>query len=366
MVPKSIVKTNGNSNKAGKFKIAAKKKNNMPVYKAIRCPRPAVVPSMKFPRGSEKFTAYEKIVKLLTTMEEPSTSESEKSAALNLAQRQCQRYGIDMDQALVETEYRKKKYNGGSSSVLVKRNDNQLHKTVRTQTFLVDLCDAMEMMFDCHAYTELDKGRLRITFYGVDKHTVAAQIAFVNAYNQAANMGQAYRGIGQKNSYLLGVAKGMWNRAMMRKTNIAADMERAQALAASLFDNNMDLDDENFEADIEFEDVPLGEIPERFNEDTCREEDRQAVVKAWVGHMIQVAQDRAEAEESAAEFLRQRGIKLRAQRKGKKIIRHQQFFDEGVNDAYDIDIGEKRMCEALQTANTEEENQEARERRSSI
>lgn len=208
MVPKISTKVNSKSKTIQKVKRTSDKKNIMPIYKAVPCPRPAIAPSMKFPRQSVKWNAYVKIVKLLTNKDDQSLSEAERSAALNLGLAQCRRYDIDMDQALLEVEYRKNEYKGGSSSVLIKRNDNQLHKNVRTQTFLIDLCDAMEMMFDCHAYTELDKGRLRITFYGVDKHTVTAQIAFVNAYNQAANMGQVYRGSAPKNSYLLGVAKG--------------------------------------------------------------------------------------------------------------------------------------------------------------
>lgn len=144
----------------------------------------------------------------------------------------------------------------------------------------------------------------------------------------------------------------------MRKANIAADIKRAQTLAEDMLENNVETDDENFYADVEFEDIPMGEVPDRFDEEACEEKDKKALVKSWTKHMLQVSKQRSEAEEPAADFLRQRGIKLRAQKKGKKIIRFQQFFEEDVNDAYDIDISEKRMCEALQIEVGEENKQE--------
>lgn len=106
----------------------------------------------------------------------------------------------------------------------------------------------------------------------------------------------------------------------MRKANIAADIKRAQTLAEDMLENNVETDDENFYADVEFEDIPMGEVPDRFDEEACEEKDKKALVKSWTKHMLQVSKQRSEAEEPAADFLRQRELNYVPRRRGKRLL----------------------------------------------
>ena len=397
---------NGKSKGKSGIKKAMKRTVKPPIYRAWFGARAPVAPSKKYVRYTKKWRKFEQVVQLIKRQHEPGITDTERVASSNLATAICKRSGVDLQEALDEVEYRKNKYNGGKSVVIIKHRNKVKCTAVRQQTFLVDLCDSIEMSFDCSAYTEHKDGTLRVTFYGVAGNTISAQLAFQIAYNSAMEMGQVFPGNGPRNSYLLGVAAGLWDKAMYRKVAIEKEIERARKMAATTFRNEDFNTDENYEADFDFDNGLPPQVTRDAKDKIKTEDDDsdscntvssgKAMIKAnrkfqgddeeeddeeedgesdqeedeedesdeggedddnddkddddqrdWVQHMLVLADYRTKVEKAAAAWLAEQGIKLRAQRKGKKIIRFPRTFEEGKDDSNDIDFGEKRICGTL-------------------
>ena len=100
-------------------------------------------------------------------------------------------------------------------------------------------------------------------------------------------------------------------------------------------------DDDSEDGDSKEDGVSDSDTDEEEEDD---EEDNQ---HTWVQHMLVLADHRSKVERAAATWLAEQGIKLRAQRKGKKIVRYPRVFEEGKDDSHDIDFGEKRICGVL-------------------
>jgi len=168
-----------------------------------------------------------RIKKCLERASHPNTPEAEAKAAVHLASRLMGRYNVSQAEVLTHEGPDTQKQYAGLSSVSIERVDGDESKSVNYQSYVNDLCCAMQCFFDCKSYSAAKYSSVELTFYGIAENTVAAAMSFEMTYNLIAEWARPYKGIGSKNSYSLGISNELYSMAKKEKA-----LEETQAKEA--------------------------------------------------------------------------------------------------------------------------------------
>ena len=168
-----------------------------------------------------------RIKKCLERASHPNTPGAEAKAAVHLASRLMGRYNVSQAEVLAHERPATQMQYAGQSIVSIQRVDGDKSKSVNYQSYVDDLCHAMQCFFDCKFYSATKYSSLELAFYGIAENTVAAAISFEMTYNLIAEWARPYKGIGSKNSYSLGISDELCNMAEEEKA-----LEETQAKKA--------------------------------------------------------------------------------------------------------------------------------------
>ena len=170
----------------------------------------------------------QRIKKCLERANHPTTPEAEAKAALHLASRLMGQYNVSQAEILAHEPPSVQRQYAGQSVVSIRRVDGDESKTVNHQSYVDNLCNAMTDFFDCNVYTTSKSSSLELTFYGIAENTVAAAMSFEMAYNLIVEWARPYKGVGSKNSYLLGVSNELLRMAEKEKADEEAQAKKAE------------------------------------------------------------------------------------------------------------------------------------------
>ncbi|EME80202.1 uncharacterized protein MYCFIDRAFT_77964 [Pseudocercospora fijiensis CIRAD86] len=175
--------------------------------------------------------AVDKARKCLERGQHPNASEFEAKTALTIAAEIMERAGISHAQILVGAPREEQQESAGHAIVRILRNDGKENGEVNQNVFVGTLCRAMTTFFDCKYYTATYKPRtkLEIVFYGVASNVDLAADAFARIYNLslAWALNPEFKGLRGRNSYCLGIAQELKDKAQKEK-----DAEEARAIEA--------------------------------------------------------------------------------------------------------------------------------------
>lgn len=182
----------------------------------------------------------QRIKKCLDRAKNGPQDEPETKAAVYLASKLMKLHNLEKADVLAhETPEEQRKY-AGSSAVSIQRVDGDCSKRVLKNTYVGDLCLAMQSFFDCESYTTAPRvlqpsklyrssaaGALVVTFYGIAQSTLMAANAFEMVYNQAVEWARSQKGQSSKNSYCIGLAAELSRRAEKEKEEEEARAKKA-------------------------------------------------------------------------------------------------------------------------------------------
>ncbi|KAH7014270.1 uncharacterized protein B0I36DRAFT_338490 [Microdochium trichocladiopsis] len=169
-----------------------------------------------------------RIRKCLDRAKHPNTPEAEAKAALHVASRLMGQYNVSQAEVLAHVPPDAQKQYAGQTVVSITRTDGDTDKPVRQQTYVNNLCWAMQEFFSCKYYSTARRSSVELTFYGIAENSVAAAMAFEMAYNLIAEWARAYKGVGSKNSYCHGVCDQLVRDARRAKAQEEAQAKRAE------------------------------------------------------------------------------------------------------------------------------------------
>lgn len=95
----------------------------------------------------------------------------------------------------------------GSSTVVIRQSKEP--NIVKFDTWVSDLGSAIKKLYDCQAFSTQSKCAITWTFHGIAEHTVAAATAFEVMHFLVLDGSSAIIGVGARNSYCMGAAKGL-------------------------------------------------------------------------------------------------------------------------------------------------------------
>ncbi|KAF7185297.1 hypothetical protein HII31_13369 [Pseudocercospora fuligena] len=199
-----------------------------PLYKAIILESSTPSASAR-PHPDE--AKIRKIQKCLNLCKSNSGSQGhEAKAATLLASRFMKQTNISMGELLATMTEEEKRNTSGHTTVRIVRNDGKVDGKVQDGRFVTRLSIAMKIFYDC-AYIELGHTpptKFDVIFYGVAENASSAAKAFVRIYNGVRQQAQIleFKGLVAKNSYCLGNASKLWDRAEAEKK---AEEEAAKA-----------------------------------------------------------------------------------------------------------------------------------------
>ena len=170
----------------------------------------------------------DRIRKCLARANHPNTGESEAKAAWRMSTRLMQQYNVTQAD-LLEKATNEDDYSAiwGRSVVVIKRAKDD-GRRVTFQTWVSDIGAAMQIFFDCKYYTTALGTSIEWTFYGIAANTVPAAMAFEMAHNLALEWARS-KGM-DKNSYCLGIGRGLFRQAQKEK---AREKRRAEEMESS-------------------------------------------------------------------------------------------------------------------------------------
>jgi len=171
----------------------------------------------------------ERIKKCLARAHHPSTPEAEAKAAVHLASRLMGQYNVSQAEVLAHEDASVRQQYAGQSVVSLRHTDGDKRKGVRHQTYVNDLCSAMECFFNCKYYTTAELFHMTVTFYGIGENTTAAAMSFEMVYNLVNEWARAYKGGNPRNSYLLGISSSLKSMALIEKAEEEDRARRAEA-----------------------------------------------------------------------------------------------------------------------------------------
>ncbi|PWN43369.1 hypothetical protein IE81DRAFT_322436 [Ceraceosorus guamensis] len=163
-----------------------------------------------------------RIKKALSLAQHPNTGEAEAKQAMSISNRLMSRFNILQSDILVsqDAEGESDLSRAGQSTVWVTATSG---KGVNRELWMSTMSIAMTVFFDCKCYTERyykcrgEQDRMQWTFYGLATNSSASAMAFEMCFNQAQvwcyGAKDAFKGALAKNSYLAGIANGLYDMA---------------------------------------------------------------------------------------------------------------------------------------------------------
>ena len=163
----------------------------------------------------------------------PSTSKAEAKAALFMATRLQAQYNVSLADVLAHEPASAQRQYAGQSIVSLHRVDGDKFKRVLDQSFMNELCYAMEDFFDCKYYTTSCTWFLEVTFYGIAENTMTAARSFEMVYNLIVEWARSQKGGAVRNSYCLGICDELQRMAKKEKAEEEAQAKEAESKAIS-------------------------------------------------------------------------------------------------------------------------------------
>lgn len=157
-----------------------------------------------------------RIRKCLDRANHPNTPEAEAETAVRMSSRLQQQYNVTQaDLVAADANADGPSTLSGQSAVSV--TNAKPGARIIIENWASTVSGAVQTFFDCKAYTTRRKNSIEWMFYGIATNTVAAAMAFEMVHNLV----QAWssRRKGNKNSYRLGVARGLRDAADKEKEN---------------------------------------------------------------------------------------------------------------------------------------------------
>ncbi|KXT06240.1 hypothetical protein AC578_9184 [Pseudocercospora eumusae] len=213
---------------------ASRKTQKQPLYKA-EVFKTARDDGLAEPHPDQ--AAVDRAQKCLERGQHPNASKLDAKIALTMAAQIMERAGISHAQVLVGAPREEQQDSAGHAIVRILRNNGKDDGEVNQNAFVGTLCMAMRTFFDCKSYTTLYRPRtkLDIVFYGVARNVDLAADAFARIYNLSLRwaLNPEYKGLRGGNSYCLGIAQALKDRAKTEKDAEEARVIEAEARAAA-------------------------------------------------------------------------------------------------------------------------------------
>ena len=166
-----------------------------------------------------------RIKKCLNRANHPNTPEAEAKAAVRMSSRLMEQHNVrQADLIAAEVKSDGPSTLSGQSRVNVSKAKPGARIVI--ENWVSTISSAMQIFFDCKAYTTRCKNSIEWTFYGIATNTVAAAMAFEMVHNLVQDWSSRRKG--NKNSYRLGVASGL-RRIADREKEDEARRVREQA-----------------------------------------------------------------------------------------------------------------------------------------
>ena len=176
----------------------------------------------------------ERIKKCFARANHENANEAEARAAVKMASRIMEQHKIEQSDLMQAEDQSQRERRGGLSTVNIWPAENS--QSAHNQGWVTILVGAMQRFFDCRSYSTDYEEEITWTFYGIAEHTVSAAIAFEATHNQIQEWAGNFKGVSTRNSYSIGIARGLSTLAEEEKEATEESVRRyeARALAARI------------------------------------------------------------------------------------------------------------------------------------
>ncbi|KAL8879473.1 MAG: hypothetical protein Q9198_002913 [Flavoplaca austrocitrina] len=209
----------------------------------------------------------ERVRKCFARANHKDANEQEARAASRMARKIMEQYQISQADIMIQEDAKERERRGGMSAVDIwpAKDGNKLSTPVWIRWF----SGAVSNVFDCRYFSTRHRDRVEWTFYGIAMHTISAAIAFEAVHNQIQDWSERFTGISVRNSYRLGVAKGLLNLSKDEKSRAEDQVREAEAemLAAKI--KQEAAEDEERIARLRPEPIPMSLDPSSSHRDSC-------------------------------------------------------------------------------------------------
>lgn len=217
---------NSSSNKRSRGRPPGKPATKSPRQKASVKSLAEERPSLAAGGDSIDDRILERIKKCLERANHENTTESEAKAALFLSQKLMAQHNVTNADLLSKESDEQVQFAG--SSIVAITSTKEGGTSIQNEGFVIEAVYAMQMFFDCQAYSSRKFNSIEWTFYGIAENTVAAARAFEMVYNLISQWALAYKGVSARFSYACGVASGLRSMAYEEKWQEAEMARKAE------------------------------------------------------------------------------------------------------------------------------------------